>query len=103
MKNYMIVHGFAALIIGAFVFGVLPTPTTDDGIQVDDLIVDAGDRKGRRDGRQDDRDDRQDGRDDNRDDRQGCRQEEGLVGDDKRECKHEDGGDAEEDAEKQAA
>ena len=35
------------------------------------------------------RKDRRDDRGDNRDDKQDCRQEEGVVGGDKRECKHE--------------
>ena len=47
-------------------------------------------RQDRRDDRQDNRDDRQDDRQDNRDDRQDCRQEEGVAGQDKRECKQEE-------------
>lgn len=102
MKNYLIVPGIAALVIGGFIVGAVSAPSVDAGVQGDELIADAGDRKGRRDGRQDGRDDRQDGRDDNRDDRRDCREDEGLVGDDKRECKHEDGED-DVDADKQSA
>lgn len=42
------------------------------------------------------RKDRRDGRKDNRDDKQDCRQEEGRVGNDKRECKQENRGDGDE-------
>jgi len=42
------------------------------------------------------RKDRRDDRKDNRDGKQDCRQEEGRVGDDKRECKQENRGDGDE-------
>jgi hypothetical protein len=46
-------------------------------------------RMERRDDRRDDRGDRRDDRGERRDTRQDCRQEEGLVGGDKRDCKQE--------------
>lgn len=52
------------------------------------------------------RDDRRDDRHGDRDDRQDCRQDEGRVGDDKRECKQENRGedeDAEAEADKETA
>lgn len=46
-------------------------------------------RMERRDDRRDDRGDRRDDRGERRDTRQDCRQEEGVVGGDKRDCKQE--------------
>ena len=54
------------------------------------LLMAANPRKGRRDGRQGDRHE-------NRDGKQDCRQEEGRVGDDKRDCKQEERGDDDDD------
>jgi len=64
-------------------FAVYASADVGDGYSTIDninMIMVDNPRKDRRDDRKDDRDDKQD-----------CRQEEGLVGDDKRECKHEDG------------
>jgi hypothetical protein len=54
------------------------------------LLMAQNPRKGRR-------DDRQGDRNENRDGKQECRQEEGLVGDDKRECKQGERGEGDED------
>lgn len=43
------------------------------------------------------RKDRRDDRQENRDDKQDCRQEEGRIGKDKRECKQGDGNDSDDD------
>jgi hypothetical protein len=59
---------------------------------VDSAILADNNRKERRDDRQGDRDEKQD-----------CRQEEGRIGDDKRECKHEDDGEAESEEEPELA
>jgi len=65
---------------------------TADSISANDanMIVADNPRKGRR-------DDRQEGRQDNRGGKQDCRQEEGLVGKDKRDCKQENRRDGDKD------
>ena len=63
----------------------------DDGLNLvsgEDVLVADNRRKDRRGDRQEDRDDKQD-----------CRQEEGRIGHDKRECKQEDRGEDGEDGE----
>ena len=79
------------LVISFFGFvscAVFASDVVDDGataLDNIDLFVADNRRKDRRDDRQEDRDDKQD-----------CRQEEGRVGHDKRECKQGDGNDGDE-------
>jgi hypothetical protein len=80
------------LICGAFIFtscAALANTSVMDGassIDEQDLLLADNRRDDRRDDRQDDRDDKQD-----------CRDEDGLVGGDKRDCKQESRGDDDED------
>jgi len=82
MITKLIVAGtFGLLICFAFSSG----GTVDDGLYSavnSDALMVANPRKDRR-------DDRQGDRNENRDGKQECRHEEGLAGDDKRECKQE--------------
>lgn len=63
------------------------TPST---VGSEELIMAANPRKERR-------DDRQGDRQENRDGKQDCRQEEGRIGHDKRECKQDNRGEGDED------
>jgi len=82
MITKLIVAGTFGLLI-CFVFSI--DGTMDDGLYSavnSDALMVANPRKDRR-------DDRQGDRNENRDGKQECRHEEGLAGDDKRECKQE--------------
>jgi len=84
----MITRLLAISIFGFMSCAVFASDVVDDGATAFDnmdLIVADNRRK-----------DRRDDRDENRDDKQDCRQEEGRVGHDKRECKQGDGKDGDE-------
>ena len=84
----MITRLLALSVLGFLSCAVYAGTDFDDGskmINDSDLIVADNRRKERRDDRGDDRDDKQD-----------CRQEEGVVGKDKRECKQDDRGEGDE-------
>ena len=97
MTRYLVLAIATVLAMAALANGIGTEIHDDPIILHGNLVADNDDRKGRRDDRQDGRDGKQDGRDDNRDDRRNCRQEEGRVGNDKRECKREDDDDKEKD------
>lgn len=66
-------------LVGFLSFGVFASEVSETGVSADnEMLVADNRRKERRGGRQDNRDDKQD-----------CRQEEGRVGNDKRECKQD--------------
>ena len=80
----MIKKLLAVGMIGLLSCGVFASETADHGLNASDndaLLMANNPRQERRGGRQDNRDDKQD-----------CRQEEGRVGDDKRECKQDSKG-----------
>lgn len=69
--------------------GAMAGETSADGVDADNQILIADNR----------RQERRGGRQDRRDDKQDCRQEEGLVGDDKRDCKQDSRGEGDDQAE----
>ncbi len=84
----MITRVFVLGVFGFLSCAAFASADVDDGLSVAnsvDMIVADNRRKDRRDDRQEDRDEKQD-----------CRQEEGRVGHDKRECKQGDGNDGDE-------
>ena len=81
----MITRLLVLSIFGILSSAVFACDKNDDGLSTandSDVILADNRRK-----------DRRDDRDDNRDGKPECRQEEGRVGDDKRECKQENRGD----------
>ena len=90
----MITRLLALSLFGFLSCAVFASTDVNDGLKTvndADFIVADNRRKERRDDRGDDRDDKQD-----------CRQEEGVVGKDKRECKQDDRGEGDEEAEAEA-
>ena len=84
----MITQAFVLGIFGFLSCAAFASADVDDGLSAAnnvDIIVADNRRKDRRDDRQEDRDDKQD-----------CRQEEGRIGGDKRECKQENRGEGDE-------
>ena len=88
-RNITLVAVAGLLLTSLLAYAELTNATGQSVFEVEGepLILAQTQSKDNRDDRQGDRDENQDGRDDNRDGRQDCRQEEGVVGDDKRDCK----------------
>jgi len=87
----MITRLLAVSIFGLLSCAASASDVADDGwylVSGEDVLVADNRRKDRRGDRQEDRDEKQD-----------CRQEEGRIGHDKRECKQEDRGEGDEEAE----